>query len=88
LLFNSFPRLEALMENVPTFDIFSGDMDRDAMWVCAVKGLAAAKERMERIASTKPGRYFIFLSATHEILAHVETPAQWNAWPKSERSVA
>ncbi len=68
-------------EPVPKFDIFAGAPDRDAMWICAVRGLANAKERMERIASERPGRYFIFYSPDRSILAQTETFAK----PRSSR---
>lgn len=63
-------------DEVPKFDIFSGASDRDAIWVCAVRGLANAKERMEEIAVERPGRYFIFNAAERTILAQTETFAQ------------
>jgi hypothetical protein len=68
-----FAALVAIMNHLPTFDIFSGESDRDALWVCAVSGLAAAKERMDSVAAMKPGSYFIFLAATHEIVARTNT---------------
>jgi CheY-like chemotaxis protein len=57
---------------VPTFDIFSGVPDRDAVWVCAVKGFGAAKQQMDALAAEKPGSYFIFFARTHEVLARIE----------------
>jgi hypothetical protein len=57
----------------PTFDIFSGDHDKDAIWVEAVAGLSNARERMEQIARVKPGRYFLFSCTDHSVLARVET---------------
>jgi hypothetical protein len=57
----------------PSFDIFSGTMDRYAMWIEAVPGLAQARERMEQIAKEKPGRYFVFSTANHTILAEIDT---------------
>jgi hypothetical protein len=60
-------------QQVPTFDVFSGESDRDAVWLCAVQGLAEAKATMDAIAAKKPGKYFLFFALTHEILARVET---------------
>ena len=57
----------------PTFDIFSGASDKDALWVEAVQGLARARERMEEIAAEKPGQYFLFSTASHAILGRIET---------------
>jgi CheY-like chemotaxis protein len=63
-------------ETIPKFDIFAGAPEREAMWVCAVSGLANAKERMEQIALERPGRYFIFYSPDRTILAQTETFAR------------
>ena len=71
----SSSRVEA-SDEVPKFDIFSGAPDRDAIWVCAVRGLANAKERMDEIAIERPGRYFIFNAVERTILAQTETFAQ------------
>lgn len=57
----------------PTFDIFSGTPEKEAVWVCAVPGLAGAKERMEQIAAAKPGAYFVYYSAANEVMAKVDT---------------
>ena len=61
---------------VPTFDIFRGALDRDALWLCAVQGLAAAKVRMNQLAAETPGRYFIFFGPTHEVVGQTETSAR------------
>ena len=57
----------------PTFDIFSGSSNQDAVWIEAVEGLSAARERMEQIATENPGKYFLFSASSHAILARVET---------------
>ena len=69
------PKADAFDE-VPKFDIFSGAPDRGAIWVCAVRGLANAKERMDEIAIERPGRYFIFNAVDRAILARTETFTQ------------
>ncbi|HUE44367.1 MAG TPA: hypothetical protein VMP12_12405 [Candidatus Sulfotelmatobacter sp.] len=56
-----------------TFDIFEGTSENDALWVDAAEGMSNARQRMERIAVEKPGRYFLFSCTSHEILARVET---------------
>jgi hypothetical protein len=59
----------------PSFDIFRGIPDREAIWVERVAGLSAARNRMERLAAENPGSYFIFSGKSHAILArHVEPP--------------
>jgi hypothetical protein len=59
--------------NEPTFDIFRGTTDKDAMWVEAVDGLSVARARMEAIAATKPGAYFVFSPSNHAVLARIDT---------------
>jgi DNA-binding NtrC family response regulator len=66
----------SVSDDAPKFDIFSGAPDRDAVWVCAVRGLANAKERMEETAVERPGRYFIFNAFDRTVLAQTETFAQ------------
>lgn len=63
-------------EEAPKFDIFFGAPNRDAIWVCAVRGLSNAKERMDKIAMEQPGRYFILNAAERTVLAQTETFAQ------------
>jgi len=55
------------------FDIFSGQIDKNALWIETVEGLSRARERMEQIAAEKPGQYFIFSPLSHAVLAQVET---------------
>lgn len=57
----------------PTFDIFRGTNDKDAMWVDAVEGLSSARERMDQIAAAQPGQYFVFASRSRAILARTDT---------------
>ena len=61
------------MSQEPRFDIFSGSPDKDAMWVEAVSGLAKARERMEELAGEVPGRYFVFSTHSHTLLAKIDT---------------
>ena len=62
--------------DVPWFDIFEGDLrSKDVLWIEAVEGLGAAKQRMDEIACERPGRYFVFYAHTHAILASRNTTA-------------
>ena len=62
--------------NVPWFDIFEGDFgNNDVLWIEAVEGLGAAKQRMDEIALERPGRYFVFYSQGHAVLASTNTTA-------------
>lgn len=71
-------------DSAPKFDIFAGVPDRDAVWVCTVRGLANARERMERIAAERPGRYFIFYAPDRTILAQTETFANPSSSQKAQ----
>jgi hypothetical protein len=57
----------------PTFDIFSGQPDQNALWLEAVVGLSNAHERMQQIAEGKPGRYFLFAPTGSSVIARIET---------------
>src|SRR5579872_4186606 len=61
------------MANEPRFDIFSGATDKDTMWMESVEGLANARKRMEEIAAQVPGKYFVFSTGSHSILAQIDT---------------
>ena len=56
-----------------TFDIFSGESDKDAVWIDSVDGLSKAREHLEEIAAKKPGKYFLFSSSSSSILLRIET---------------
>jgi hypothetical protein len=59
---------------IPSCDIFRGRFgDKDVVWVEAVEGLAAARQRMEHFASQAPGPYFVFSSFSHMVLAAIDT---------------
>jgi hypothetical protein len=61
------------MVSEPRFDIFSGSIDKDAMWIESIAGLAQARQRMEAIAIRVPGKYFIFSIYSHLVLARIDT---------------
>lgn len=59
---------------LPMFDIFSGHfMNKDAVWLESNESLAAAYQRMLRIAADKPGVYFVFSSYTQTCVASLDT---------------
>ena len=59
---------------VPKFDIFHGRYgETDAVWVEAVEGLAFACQRMYALATERPGPYFVFSTASHEVLDSMDT---------------
>jgi hypothetical protein len=58
--------------DTPRFDIFSGQTDKNAVWVESVEGLGNASERMLELAQKTPGRYFVFCLNTHRVLASID----------------
>jgi hypothetical protein len=66
-----------------TFDIFAGVFQQNAIWLEAVQGLLQATERMEQIASKKPGQYFVFCSATHAVVASTDSFAKHDSAAKA-----
>jgi hypothetical protein len=68
--------------NVPQYDIFSGKVDEDAIWLEAVEGLGAANERMKEHAQRRPGPYFVFCQRTHAVLARIDTSVSSDAQRK------
>ena len=61
------------MTSEQCFDIFSGSIDKDILWIEAVTGLATAEKRMAELATQTPGRYFIFSIQSNGVLAEVDT---------------
>ena len=57
---------------IPTYDIFAGTQDKDALWLEAVDGLGAACDRMKERAAQAPGCYFVFCTQTHKVLATID----------------
>jgi len=69
-----------------TLHIFSGT-PKNARWEESAEGLSNARERMEQLAGTKPGKYFLFSISTRSVLAQTETFSQPQRVPESnERS--
>ena len=60
------------MDN-PPFDIFSGDLDHDPLWVESAPSLEDACSRMRERAQTKPGRYFVYCCHTQKLLDSIDT---------------
>jgi hypothetical protein len=58
------------------FDIFSGTLNNQPMWLETVEGLSGARQRMQEIAAAKPGRYFILSLPDRRVLADIETFAK------------
>jgi hypothetical protein len=61
------------MMMITTFDIFSGRVDKDAVWVETVEGFGNAYELMTKIAAGIPGSYFIVSQKTRSIRGSIDT---------------
>jgi hypothetical protein len=77
-----------MKQREPKFDIFSGEIHKDAVWLETVTGFDQARMRMEQIAALQPGRYFIYCSVTNSVVAHVERRAKAPLRHKSKSSSA
>ena len=60
----------------PLFDVFSGTSEKDAVWRECVEGLSNARRRMEQMAASVPGAYFLYSPLSHSILAKIDTGKQ------------
>jgi hypothetical protein len=58
------------------FDIFSGSIDKNAFWLERVVGLEKAKRRMEKIATKKPERDFLFCDFSHTVVAQIDASSE------------
>ena len=72
------------MEHELRFDIFCGTIDKDARWIEAVRGLANARKQMEVLAKENPGKYFVFSTLSHTVLAMTDTT---EAPPRDKRPI-
>ncbi len=62
-----------------TYDLFKGSSQENAMWIEALEGLEAARERMNRLAANHSSDYFLFHSGN--VIASVKgskAPSQAN----------
>jgi len=58
---------------MPIYEIFSGRVAKNAVWIETVEGLGNAYESMTKIASETPGTYFIFCSRTRTLCGSIDT---------------
>ena len=70
-----------------TLHIFSGT-PKNARWEESAEGLSNARERMEQLAGTKPGQYFLFSINSGSILAQTETFRQLQRVPVSDDQIS
>lgn len=55
------------------FDIFSGRVEQEPMWLETAHSLNEALERMKHRALSKPGPYFVFCCKTQQIIESIDT---------------
>jgi hypothetical protein len=60
-------------EHERTFDVFSGSVDHNPLWLQSVRGLGSALQRMRERAEHAPGPYFVFDSSTSTVWDLVDT---------------
>jgi hypothetical protein len=58
---------------IPRFDIFSGQIDKNASRIETIEGLGNAYELITKLAERSPGSYFIRDSRTHIIRGSIDT---------------
>ena len=56
-----------------SYDVFSGSVNSNPLWLEAVRGKESALLRMKERSEHTPGPYFVFDSMTHGVLAFVDT---------------
>lgn len=71
-----------------TYDIFSGESDRDAIWLEVVAGIEQARVRMQQIADADPGKYFIFDTRIGEVIARLHTKTKFDGKAKPQSGAA
>jgi hypothetical protein len=73
------------MPTVTAFDVFSGRFDgKEIVWLGAVEGLDAARDRMLQFAAKEPGPFFVFDSQSHAVAASVDTSRLMRAPKKTK----
>jgi hypothetical protein len=56
-----------------TYQIFAGDSDDHLSWLEEAADLNTATVRMEALARSRPGRYFVYSSKQQKVLACLDT---------------
>jgi hypothetical protein len=55
------------------YQIFSGDVGDHLTWLEEARDLDAATVRMEALAHSRPGRYFVYSSEEQKVLVSLDT---------------
>jgi hypothetical protein len=65
---------------LPTFEIFSGRVDKNAIWIETIEGIGNAYELMTKIAAETPGPYFIFCSRSRTLCGSINTSTREDSY--------
>ena len=57
----------------PTFDIWSGTLEKSDKYLETVEGLGNAQRRVQELAAQNPGKYFIFSVWNSCVLDQIDT---------------
>jgi hypothetical protein len=55
------------------FDVFSGRIEREPMWLETARSVDEAIERMKDRARTKPGPYFVYCCESSKVVESIDT---------------
>jgi hypothetical protein len=55
------------------FEIFSGTIEKGALWIESAIGLEMATNRMNVLAGNRPGEYFVFDGQSNQVVAKTNT---------------
>jgi hypothetical protein len=58
---------------VQGFDIFSGQLEQNPMWIEFAHSLDEARDRMKERARSSPGPYFVYCCETRKVVESIDT---------------
>ena len=64
------------MEHIFKFDIFSGSIDKNALWLERAEGRDNPNRRMDEIATKSPAKYFAFCDLSRTVVAQTDTSCE------------
>src|SRR5215469_17639317 len=64
------------MESIFKFAIFSGSIDKNALWLERAEGRDNANRRMDEIATKSPGKYFVLCDFFHTVVPQTDTSCE------------
>jgi hypothetical protein len=70
------------------FEIFAGTIETGAVWVESAIGLEIASSRMNTLARTRPGKYFVFDSRNNQVVAKTNTAVRAGENPLQNKAAS